>query len=247
MKFRSADSMVRDICALGFQDDNATQYLRVMRAFRVVLEQLNLHLLPNFKSEWKTVSDALTIEMPSECLSINKVGWLCDGRIALLGRDDSIRRDIAPPCSCGGGVSTVEDSCAACTFHNVVVGYGNLAYGEQYGVRTNLNPRGTFRYNRDKNRIEFGSENVSAGDSLLVEYKAAGVADIHAQIPSDAFMCIFHKTLSVMNANVRPGVADYNHQKFRMEWNMWKRTFMEWSVDDWANALRGESMAAPKY
>ena len=109
MKYDTIDNVVRDICAVRGDLDASVLYTQVARMVKRVVEQLNLHLFPNLKSEYMVVSDQLTIDLnPDETEFVTKVGAATNNRLDVIPYSNAIiNREQTqyvsnkfPPCEC---------------------------------------------------------------------------------------------------------------------------------------------------
>lgn len=250
MKYRTLDSVAFDLCSFHLGDPEGTKKSVAVRALRAVMDELSLHVLVNVVSEFKAIAADYTISMPAPCMDILKVGVMgADNRIRIMGRDNLLRVATEQPvqCSCESSESSEsEEPCPACTFH--WYGWGSGAYGEVYGYRPPQFPNGVFRYNKQQNRIEFGSGyDVYDGSQVLVEYQAALEGEGYNLIPSPFVVALTHKAAAMLNSSSRPGVAAYNMQEFRRAYNAFKAGTATYSLDDLIAAIKGESMSSPKF
>lgn len=240
MKLRSFASVVNHICSVNLDDDSGKLRGKVSQALRACLDEFGAHLPTPIRSNYFTVSDSLTIALPTEVSQVTKVGTMCNGAWTLMSRNESVRRVTIEACSCS---DTAGESCAACTFYNVPM--GATALGELYGVKANGIQRAEFRYNRDENRLEFGS-GVSSGDQILVEYKTVGSDEDLALIPGEWVNMIGFYVAFAVNQQHRSGVAANNYAAFQSSWNALKAANNPYTGKELIAALMGESMPAPK-
>lgn len=246
MRYRTISDAALDLCAFHLGDPEGAKQAIALRALRMAMDTLSLHVSANIISVQKTITDAYTIAMPTDCMDVLKVGVVLDGgRVRLMGRDDSIRRDVpaAAGCTCTESSDTATVSeCPACCLHNVW--WGDAYYGEMYGFRPPQFPNGKFRYNDKLNRIEFSSGyDVVAGDTVLIEYSAAYGPNEYNLIPAPYMEALLHKAAATL---LRGGEAEMHERAFQRAHSAYKRATNPYNEFDITAALRGEMMSAPK-
>lgn len=237
MKLRSFASVVTHICSVNLDDDAGKMRGKVSRALMSALDEMGAHLETPIKSEYFTVSDSLTINLPSSVSDVTKVGTFCDGAWTLISRNNDVRRGLPEACSCEG-----DESCPACTFFNVNF---DGVFGELYGVKSNALGRAEFRHNKTENRLEFNSY-VDAGDQILVEYKTVGSDESLALIPAEWVNMLGSYVAAQLNTQNRPGVAQAHRMNFQASWQALKTAANPYTGKELIAALMGESMPAPK-
>ena len=238
MKLRSFASVVSDICSTHLDDDAGKLRGRVARALRNALSEMGAHLSTPIKSGFVTVKDNLTADLPEDLSQVTKVGYSCDGGVALMSRTSDIRRALPEKCSCEG-----DSSCPSCTFYNVQTLPNQ--YGEVYSLKGNFFGRAEFRHNTTENRLEFNSI-VKGGDKVLVEYKTVGSDESLALIPAEWVNMLGSYVAAQLNTQNRPGVAQAHRAAFQASWNALKAAGNPYTSVELISALMGESMSAPK-
>jgi hypothetical protein len=230
------------------QDPDFRGLAGVVRVMSSVLDELNLHDgIEYYRSEVMEIDDNLTISLPKDCINVMKVGVVGqDAKVRVMGNDDRIRRKglaDTNKCTCD---DTTDDICTACTFCNVW--WGNSYFGELYGAKSVEFANGSYRYDRPRNALEFGSGyDISAGAKILVEYKSALDGEGYNMIPSENAMAVAFRTIMALSASVAPGRAQYAEHQFKVSWAMLKRRKINNNPLDLIAAVKGQSMAAPKF
>lgn len=246
MKFRTLREVALDMCLLKLGDPEGTKTALAVRALRMAMDGLSLHINANIVTKYFTISDAFTIQMPSETMDVLKVGVLCEnGRVRWMGRDNEIRRDIPESSGCSCTETTPADEvCSACACHNVFY-EGKYGVSEFYGYRVPYFPNGRYRFNEKENRIELGSGyDVVAGAQVLVEYREAYGANEYNLIPAPFVPALMYKALALID--MRPGVADSYMREFRREYAAYRNGKFVYTADELVAALKGPQMSAPK-
>lgn len=248
MKLRSFGDVVNDICAVYLNDESGTYRTRVGRTLRIVMAELSLHIDTPVKSKVFVMPESFAISMPKECVDVTKVGVLRNNNFVLMGKDQKVyRRKPEPTCAC----STTEDTCVACTFHNVslegVVDGGGL--GEVYANRVDGYANGEYRYDPHQNIVMFSSgSDVSPGAEILIEWKSAVSSESLNLIPEELVNLLGHKVAEKINlAKGRTGQSSMNHQLANKAYSAIVRRWNRFSPEELIAALSGESMSAPKH
>lgn len=243
-KYDTLDSLTRDICAIGFNDPEARDYLMVSRAVHRAVEQLNFIVSPPIKTVELTIEDNLTVNLPGDCVEPTKVGTIVDGIIRIMGRNDHlynievIRDEPDYGCDCQEtteATTTTTTRCDACTFHN----YAN---GEAYGYRPRMFPNGQYRYDATYNRLIMGSGfDIETGGNIIVEYISMTTADDLCLIDKRLFPCIRQRVISWLKQNANPQESRIADMHFKQEYRLAKKLMTDhYSLQDWAAAFRGE-------
>ena len=262
-RFDTFDQVVRDICSyLG--DDTANElYIKVARFLGRALEQLNLHMIPTIKSTFLTIGDNMSADLPNDILTLSKVG-VCDHKneIRLIGRNDKLclpeKEPVFNCCDCkeetdSSGKSVKSPGCNSCTFHNVIGSavqldgyiFDNVNY--LYGRAPVMFKNGTYRYDESNNRLIFGAGcDIEVGAKILVEYNSAMDSREYQLIPRKAYMCLQHRVAFLVQSERNPQKAEFNFRKFRIEWDMLKRTYATYTLEDFLASLRRGYFSAPK-
>lgn len=245
MKFRTFNSVVQDICAINLNDERGRKAGLVGRTLRNVLSEWSFYLPMAVKAQFFPISSAFTIQLPTDCLVVSKVGVMCGDRLKLFGRNEDVWRQTGEPlCSCDV-VSTdaASSSCAACTFHNVQ--FGNK-YGEAYAYRSDPWAGGEYRYDSQTNTLQFSSgDDVAEGMQVLVEYKCDD-ASTFALIPSTWVNLLGFRVAQILNISVNGGVAQLNEREYQRSYSGLVRAWNHFRPEELISALRGQSMGAPK-
>ncbi len=246
-KYDTLDSLTRDICAIGFNDPEARDYLMVSRAVHRAVEQLNFLISPPIKTQELTINDNYTVDLPSDAVDVLKVGIITDGIIRIMGRNDHlynlevIQDEADYGCSCNETeetttTTTTQQACMACTFHN-------SPNGELYGLRPKMFQNGQYRYDPIYNRLIMGSGyDIETGGKVVVEYISMTTADDLCLIDKRLFPCIRQRVVSWLKQNSSPTESRIADQLFKREYSLAKRLLTDtYSIQDWAAAFRGQN------
>lgn len=258
MRFLPVDTLVRTICAAN-GDTVGSDYARTLRLLQVSMRELNL-FIPVIRSELFTIGTDYTVQLPDYVVDILKVGALTEStnEIRHLGRNERLRvgqQNIAAAeeaCTCGGSSASTSTTstdivdggwCAFCGFNNVWL--GGRYFGEFYGRRPNNFPNGTWRFDRDLNKIELGSgTDVTVGGKLLVEFRSSLTEPEYAQFPYECEQPLMWRTLQLLN-QAQPGVAMGQFQQFKITFTQMQERYKRYTADDWVAAYRGQRHSAP--
>lgn len=234
MKFTTIDSIVRDICSVQLNTSpEGGAYMRVLRAVRSAVEQVNLTYLPVVKSVLTTVDSNLIAALPQDVITILKVGMITtNGTLTQLIQNPKIRKevyvemteDLPEFCDCEqpptGVIEVTASSTPSTTFHNVL--WPGQFYGELYASNNAMDREGGWRYNEASNVLEMSSGSlVEAGVKVLVEYKGSG-DEQYQVIPSVAQTTIEFFALYKIFSN-DPGRSSYFMGEFRRNAAQMKR------------------------
>lgn len=253
MRLTSLDNIVRDICIVNLQNSSLSQYMRVARAVRSALMQVNLHFLPSVSSKLVEVGDNFTATLPHDAVVVTKVGVFCeDGTIVTLMSDPSLRsvqyekaQELPLYCECEQppeSVVTPIDTTGLLAFYNVQ--WGNWRYGELYGRSNAATHAITWRHNKDFGVLEFSSTWIEPGFKVLVEYKTDGTGG-YTIIPVEAQPAIKAYALYEL-FQLQPNKADFYMREFRRLADQMKRLHAN---TDWlaiTNALLSGQRSSPK-
>ena len=247
-KYDTLDSLTRDICAIGFNDPEARDYIMVSRAVHRAVEQLNFIVSPPVKTVELSIEDNLTVDLPGDCVEPIKVGTIVDGIIRIMGRNDHLYTlGVTPKYTCGcqdtetTTEATTTERCDACTFHN----YGN---GEVYGYRPKMFPNGQYKHDPTYNRLIMGSGfDIEVGGSVVVEYISMTSADDLCLIDKRLFSCIRQRVISWLKQNANQQESRIADMHFQKEYRLAKKLMTDhYSLQDWAAAFRGERKSGLK-
>lgn len=240
MKTIGFPALVTTICSVHLDDDSGKLRAKVSRALAAAIDELCPHMKTPIRSSVFSVSDSLTVQLPSEVTQVTKVGFVCGDRVELLWQNNNVRRRLpSSDCTCSG---TESSSCEACTFFNIE--HDGLP-SQMYGLKPAHVAKAEYRYNETEGRLEFGS-GVSAGDTVLVEYKVVGSAADHAVIPAQwANMLGFYVGATVLSST-KPGTSSHLYRMFQNSYEAIKFSSNTYSAAEMISALMGESMYAPK-
>lgn len=239
--FLRLDSFVRDVCAI-MDDVDAKGYAKCVRITRSTLAELNM-LLPYIKSELFAVSENMTIVLPEGVIDVLKVGYMNNyGRLIAIDKDDALRVELT-----NQGCESEPDEEAEgvrLQFHNFL---GN-EYGEVYGYRVKESGLGTWRFNRDTQRVEVGSgSHVFPGAELAIEYRTALDDSEALLIPAEAEPALRWKVLQMMNFSKNLGASQVALSNFAVAYRQLQDRYRRYSLEDLVRAIKGEMRLAPKY
>lgn len=239
-RFIKFDTLVRDICS-GMGDDSARRYQPVARQLRRTLEMMNLYVYQTYESKEFEIGENLTVAMPTETIEVQKVGIVENGQLVIMGYNDRIRRP-EESCTCGGQSTTTTSTtstdgfCPICTFQNVYWNGGMLP--EVYGVRPDRFPNGEYRWDRNRNLLEFGSgRDISAGSKVWVEYKLPLGTDDLQSIPSEMYFTLLFYVQYILLGATDPGRSNYAMTEFRRHYHQLKTFYQRRNLEDYCAAL----------
>ncbi len=251
MRLISLDHIVRDVCIVQFGDVTMNRYVRVARAAKWALHQVNLHFMPALKSVWLEVADNYTIQLPADAVVVSKVGLLTTKGLVPLMYDDKIRataydQSLEEPlyCECDEAPEELtvvpETADYTNTFYNV--SWGGV-YGEIYAAGNGLSNAVAWRHNRAAGVLEFSSGWMDSGYKVLIEYKTSG-AEGGEVIPIEAVPAIKAYILYELFAT-RPDLARAHMEEFRRQARMLKSLYVKTDPIAIMNAfLRGQVATA---
>lgn len=225
MRFTSLDEIVRDIISVQLGSEGTNQYLRVSRAVKAGINEVQLTFLPSIQSSLLEVGTNLIVNLPPDHITITKVGILTsDGKIVTLIQNSHLRRveydklinDIPEYCECEVPPPSAVDipiTSEACNiFHNCL--WWNSRYGELYAAGNGMDFEGGWRYNMDAGVIEMASGTlVQPGVKVLVEYKSLD-NEQYTMVPIVAKETIEAFAMYKLFLN-RPQLSAYYMQEFR--------------------------------
>ena len=265
MQYSSLDTIVREICAIK-GDPAATDYIRVARVVRRVVQQLNIHLMPNVESKFYTIGDNLTISLSGDQEDVTKVGIVINKCLVNLNYASelihpdltAVQEDTTSSCTCNNIADLTNNQteavepiatnhCSRCTFHNYYY-HSNGSYGEYYGYKSDRKDLGSSKYDVANNDIIFNSgAYIKAGSKVLVETKPVMSNSKLDLIPDIYFMTIFQRTMQIINqGDGQIYAASMAKNEFIAENDMVKRHYETYTLDDIINAFRSEYTPTPK-
>lgn len=255
MNTTTLDTIIRNVCAAR-GDISDSNYALVARFARMAISQIGLHLPTSNKAEMYVVPDSFIIPLPNIVQEITKVGVINEnGHLVLLWENDHLRKwlknnsSFTPEdCDCSAEAAQTIDlvSPDARIIQNFF--FTPAEYGELYGYMPERFPYGSWRHNVQAGVLELSAGMlVNAGDNLVVEYVQAPGAELLHNIPIEAEMVLFYRTLSLLDTGTRPNVANYNHSQFMREWNHLKRFYNRRHPSEWAASFRQHTKGGPKW
>lgn len=252
MKFTTIDNIVRDLCAVQLNvPAESGHYLRVLRAVRSAVEQVNLTYLPTVKSVLTEVNTQLVAPLPQDVVTVLKVGMITsNGKLTQLIQNPKIRREVyndmtedGPEfCDCeqppSGVIEVSTSSTPVSTFRSVL--WPGQFYGELYASSNAMDQEGGWRWNEGSNVLEMATGSlVKAGVKILVEYKGSG-DEQYQVIPSAAQTTIEFFALYKLFSN-DPGRSSYFMNEFRRNATQLKHDLAPFDLLAVTNAfLRGQ-------
>lgn len=249
MRFISLDQLVRDFCIIQLDDPNFEQYVRVARTARIVLEELNLLVIPFVKTIPVTISAGLTIGVPDDCIMPLQLGKMRkDGRLEILHPDINVRRVASNEAQNEPGCDNedldqevtvpglISDSSLGAPFINFSHPGGGL--GELYGFRDRRHWLGSWWFNKSSGTIELGTgAEVYEGNALFLEYKATMGEDIHRLIPQEWQNVTSWRILQLLTSASNPRASQANFQQFKIEYSTIKRNSQHLGPKYWEAAI----------
>lgn len=263
--FEIADTVILDICAALGDAEGKYKYVEVARNFKRAMHDLNSWILPTYiRSKELTISSNMTVELPSDCLEVLKVGVCTRDGIYFLNYNNKLyKRDpkYFDCCDCGEDDNYCnpykkEKSCTKCTFHNVDIQHGSYLHdgarpfvGKLYGLRPNVDFAGTWKHDQQFNRLIMGSGvNVCPEANIILEYKSDGGDELYALVPRNAFLTLRYRVMQWMNEMTAPNLAGDFERKYQKEYSRFKRLESEkrYSLKDIAAVFRRATISSPK-
>jgi len=261
LRFTTLDTVVRDVCSM-MGDAEFKEYVRVARLGRHVLQELNLLAIPSYRSDWYTIGSSFTVALPSDCIQPTKVGTLDNnGRINLFGTEDRLRiqldNELDNPVSCDNpdldhgsttSTTTINASTAGSGVWFSNVNSRGEYIGELYGLRQRPFTNGVYRYDKERNLIEFGvGSAIYEGQQVIIEYKAALGEDQYKLIPVEWSTAIMYRTLQHLDAFKRANVSQVHFRQFLREWATIKRQAQAKPIKEWVAAIEQARYGSPKW
>ena len=225
--------LAREICLLHLQDDQASEIASVITALANSAEELNYYAGLNVISEEFDLTGSFVLQMPEHCIRPIKAGVYCDGKLVLLGYNQSIAFDPENHCSC-----TENSVCEFHTFHN----YGDSAYTEYYeayGYRHNQFPTGYWNWQHQGKKIKFSSgEMIYDGAKIVVEYVSSLKKDATIAIDAKYKPILTYHALSLYFMGRDPNKSAFYRQQLRNSSELLKRAERP-SLVDIVGVIRG--------
>ena len=264
----SLDSAIRDICAYLGDDLSERYYIKVARVLKHVMYQLNIHVTPTVKSVPLAVTANFTAQLPDDVDVITKVGVCCsNGSLKLLGRNDALtlkaEEQFFQCCSCNTEpidchCQEMEHKCDSCTFHNLTdnlgddfsfgIGSGAIGYQYLYGYTPQqFTDTGYYRHDVESGTLVLsGGCQVKDGSMIICEYSASLSIQGYQLIPRKMYLTLQHRVAQQIKMNNSPSAANLELDLFRREYDMLKRTYHTYTLEDFIAALRGGYKSSPK-
>lgn len=243
MKVDTIDNIVRDICAMR-GDAQAKNYIPVMRATRRVIEQLSIHVFPDFQNQEYTLPANLLLPLSDTQDIPIMVGCLVKGKeLITIPYDPSLYQGTEllttniPECSCEKAKVNTSNK-GYCLYH----GYGDYhyLYGEAYWYQNDIKDRGSWKYDIQKNIIIFNSGHyIQSGTKVVVRFKPIAGREAFQQVPTMYFGAIFQRVNQWMEQGQNVSAANFAKQEFLAEMNMIDDITFRESPEQLADAIRG--------
>lgn len=250
MRTETIDNVVRDICAFMGDKDASEKYTIVARAVKRAVEQLQIYLWPNVKTEWFTIDANLTIDLGKNIEYPIKVGAEVNKRFVQIPYDGSLfdfNVNAMPgqsfeACQCSKDlISTSDDeskgTCVFCDFYDYT--HSGHLYGEYYGLSVSNRERGAWKYDPATNIIILDSGVcVSTGARLLVQYKPAIQKSMYKSIPVKYFPIIMQRVNQWLNQGSNVSAASFAKEEFLAEYDQLKDNETEFTLEDLVDAIQ---------
>lgn len=154
--------------------------------------ELNIFSLPQIKTVELKVSNAGTVDLPSDYINYTAIGVCIHGHLWTLGLNNDICLSRAEDCPV-----ELEDAVANTPATQDLISTLPLLYyfsgqfrngqyvGEQYSIGGGWNKRGYYRIDTEKKQIAFKS--VVPQSTIILEYKSSGIScDGTVEVPLSA-------------------------------------------------------------
>ena len=239
MKTTTIDRIVRDICVM-----RGYEYMPTLIAVRRVIENLSIHVFPDFENKEYTIPASLIISLDDLGGYPVLIGHPSNNRLvtipfdSTLGVDNTVLSDVQCTCS-----QTTSDSDSGnngyCLFHGF--GYTSAySYGENYGWRSDMKTRGAWKYDAKANLIVFDSgTHVQSGSKIVIRFKPVAQRENFQQVPSMYFMMILHKVTAMMEAISNVSASQNANNQFIAEMHMLDDLLLHIDPEQIADSIRG--------
>jgi len=212
---------------------------KIANLMKSVLRELNLWVVPTFRTVDLTVLPTSTVEVPQDCVRPILVykRKIVNGKRVLYqyGRQNTLHPGDTFQC-------LDEDAPGTITPLGDITGenYDNWAYHpeyqESYGSKVSMF-WGFWTYWADGQYIELS--NVTPGDVFTVMYHSEN--DSYKNIPIDAVPMVKNMTLSKFWAGSDLNKSSHYWAQFRTTLRMFKKFRLDgWSYEDWIDAVVSE-------
>lgn len=243
---KTLDHFVRN--ALLEQGINVdSNYVRFLRITISVLNELNLHIIPNQETAILPVTDSLTAIVPKDFVSPTKVSKLVtlggNRYCCPLRRGDQVlSKEIARfkkflDCKKGDEVNTFIG------INHIQIPF-IFGYGEYYGYSAD----GTYAYYTviDDKLVFEGNGFIRSGDEIIMQYKCIGT-DAKKLIPTEAEPMVRHRALQRFYESTSTRMASYHESQFRIQIGMYRKFKLNvHTYDDYINAFQSNYSSAPR-
>lgn len=253
MGFVSLDYIVRNVL-VSLEESSLNRYQTYLQYAIRGFRELNLHASNTLKIAYLPILSNKAVNLPSDFVKYTKIGVCVNGRIVLLGLDDSLclNKDFN---DCGDALEIAiapnvpNDTLTAYNFgYYFLDHYHNGQYvGGIYGLGGGYNGMGYYRLNPEANQIQLTSNIPST--EIVLEYISDGLnPDGSASIPKETIeaMIAYVHWKRVQNNPKMQQEAELRRRDYIVEYNKLKHFTLSFSVQEYLQMIRTYVHSAPK-
>lgn len=198
MKLVTLDYIVKNVIA-SLEETTLRRYQTYLQYSIRGFREIGLFATTTTKIAYLPMLPNKAVDLPSDYTKYCKIGVVVNGRVILLGLDDSLVlndsfNSCGDPIEIAMGVANGTISDASLALYNFgfyfLDHYHNGQFvGGMFGLGGGFNGRGYYRVNESANQIQFSSE-VGA-TTIVLEYISDGLSpDGTASVPVQAVECL---------------------------------------------------------
>lgn len=258
MIFEQLNIVAKDLCEIALNDPSHKHFMPVLKNCVRELRDLNMLVLPSFKTIEKEVSDNLTVALPDDCMLALKVGVCSNGEIIEIFTSEDVCVPSETACTCNSTNTTSSETasedfysgphrCSFCTFY-YNDNRGGTQFHEAYWVRPGMGSMGSFILDETNNSIALGSRsNLEVGDKLLITYKSDSTNnnETASLVPQVAWKVLVYKTREMFGEQT-VGKLNLNRKLYESEYNRIKKFYRRTSKQAWENMILGTKHSDPR-
>lgn len=229
-------------------DTSQKELAKIMRYGNVGVKDLYNNVVPlvselNVTSKIIKIGDNFFVDLPEDYVYYTKVGICFNGRICLLGLDETLcavdTNNQNCPCT-EESTATVTSICCG-TYDGSLYPYTFYGYrngqqvGELYGLSGGNCWPGYFKEDKKNNRLILSSD--LPGSEVIIEYKADETLNGVATIPSEIELAVQLWMLWYYNMNRRPQVARGFKNDYETEYNKLKKLYSSRTESEWRSTM----------
>ena len=207
-------------------DYSPSNYKRLMQLAIEGFSNLNIFYSPSIKTEYITVSDINTIDVPEDYVDYIRIGVIYDGSIWTLTKNDNI--PLLRSVSCGEDVGDTDNQISPSQQFN---------WHYSFAGGTNV---GMYRYDPEYRRIVLSGDMM--GQLAVLEYISSGVScSGMTWVPREAGDVIkeyvYWKSIQRTDAAVSQKELAMRNYYFAL--NKYKEFAYSFTIDEFLDAIRG--------